>query len=334
MSDSDGPYLYSSEREPHRNRTLSIVTEHPEIRGLTGHNPYTFLFIVGLVLAQVGLASLAQGRSWWVILVLAYVVGAVLSHALYVLMHECNHDLVFERHAANSLAGILANLPTLVPSAVSFQRYHLKHHSYQGVHDLDGDLPGHWEARLVGTGTVRKALWMLLFPVFLTLRPAHLRGMRHVCGWTVLNVGVVLAFDVLLWRWLGPGAFAYLFLSMFFALGLHPLGARWISEHYVFSPMQETYSYYGPLNRVAFNIGYHNEHHDFPRVPWNRIPRVKELAPEWYEGLISHRSWTGLLVEFIRNPRMGLHCRVHRTDRGLRPTDPGSRSFVEATDPS
>ena len=60
-------------------------------------------------------------------------------------------------------------------------------------------------------------------------------------------------------------------LSFVFSIGLHPVGARWIQEHYLIAPPQETYSYYGPLNKVAFNVGYHNEHHDFSFVPWNNL---------------------------------------------------------------
>ena len=328
MTGTEREFLSSSHREPHRNRTKSILEEHPEIRRLMGNDPRTFGFIVLVVGTHLALAFLLRSASWWAVLGAAYLAGAVLAHGLYVLMHETNHDLVFARRSWNSLAGILANLPTLVPSAISFQRYHLKHHSYQGVHELDGDMPSRWEARLVGNGTIRKALWMLLFPVFLTLRPAHLRGLKHVCGWTVLNVVVVFSFDAALWILWGPKAVAYLMLSMFFALGLHPLGARWISEHFVFHPMQETYSYYGPLNLVAFNIGYHNEHHDFPRIPWTRISRVRELAPEWYDGLIAHHSWTRLLIDFIRRPDMGLYSRVEREDRSLVPRAPGARTFT------
>ena len=77
---------------------------------------------------------------------------------------------------------------------------------------------------------------------------------------------------------------------------------------------QETYSYYGPWNRVAFNVGYHNEHHDLMTVPWSRLPRIRAIAPEFYENLYAHRSWTKLLFRFLFDPELTLHSRVVRTN--------------------
>jgi sphingolipid delta-4 desaturase len=114
----------------------------------------------------------------------------------------------------------------------------------------------------------------------------------------------------------GPQAFLFLLLSFFFSVGLHPLGARWIQEHYLtLDEKQETYSYYGPLNIVAFNVGFHNEHHDFPSVPWNKLPEIKSKAPEYYNPLKYHRSWTALFFRFLFDNKITLHSRMVRKDK-------------------
>ena len=312
----DRDFLRSAAPPPHRERTLRILAAHPEVRRFIGVNSASFGIIVGGVVLQLGAAFLLKARPWWQVVGAAMLVGAFASHALWVMIHECTHNLLFRQPRWNTLAGIFANLPHILPSAVSFQRYHLKHHAYQGVYALDADLPNRWEARLIGRSPVGKALWMLLFPIFQITRPPRLREIRPIDRWVVTNFLVQIGFDAAVWAWLGPKAFFYLLFSTFFGLGLHPLGARWIQEHYVFEPPQETYSYYGPLNTVAFNVGYHNEHHDFPSVPWNRLRRIRKMAPEAYDGLVSHRSWSRLLYRFLTDPGMTLFSREVRVQRG------------------
>ena len=309
-------FVLSAEPEPHRARTKWILQRHPEVRNEIGRNPLTLWITVGLVVLQLALAFVLRSSPWWLILAASALVGAFANHTLWVIIHECTHNLLFKSPGANTATGILANLPHMVPSSVMFQRYHLKHHAFQGVYALDADIPNRWEARLVGSSPWRKAIWLALFPITQTLRPPRLREIKPVDRWVLLNLVAQAAFDVAVWLLLGPGAFFYLLLSLFFAIGLHPLGARWIQEHYMVFPGQETNSYYGPLNTVALNVGYHNEHHDFPSVPWNRLPSVKRIAPEAYDTLGSHSSWTRLLLMFLFDRRVTLFSRTVRDNRG------------------
>jgi sphingolipid delta-4 desaturase len=282
-------FAYSPEAEPHKARTQAILREHPDVRNLIGRNPYSFLAIVTLVALQVAAAAWIVGKPWWVFLLVAYTVGAVANHALFVQIHECCHNLIFKKRIFNTLAGCLANIPS------------------------------EWEARLVGNSSIRKALWLALFPIFAAVHTMRVKEVKTFDRWILLNWVIVFGADVLIVMAFGWTALLYLLASMFFAAGLHPLGARWIQRHYMVTEnqdAQETFSYYGGMNRFAFNVGYHNEHHDFPSVPWHRLPQLKAAAAEWYDGLDAHRSWTRLLFRYVFDPNITLYARMVRTDRG------------------
>ena len=309
-------FIFSTTPEPHRLRTKQILKQNPQVRKLIGKNPATFAAILFLVALQIALAIVLRQQPWWLIILVAYFVGAFADHALFVMIHECAHRLIFKSQAANRLAGIFANIPQVFPSSVAFERYHIKHHSFQGIHELDADLPNRWEARLINNYFIGKVIWLLFYPFFQAFRISRLKEIKPFDGWIALNWLVQIAFVAAIWALFGVKAVAFLTLSFFFSVGLHPLGARWIQEHYLTHGEQETYSYYGILNRVAFNVGYHNEHHDFPSVPWNRLPQIRNGAPQFYNTLSYHTSWTKLFFRFLFDKEISLFSRIIRNNRG------------------
>ncbi|MEL6866769.1 MAG: fatty acid desaturase [Bacteroidota bacterium] len=324
MSNIQTDFHLTEAPHPHMTRCKEIMKKHPEIAQLMGRNPYTAVILFGLVGLQFSIAYWmgSLGFSyWWLALLLAYCVGAFANHSLYVVIHEATHNLIFRNRTLNRWMGILADLPNMVPGAMGFHTYHLKHHAHLNEYENDTDLPAHWEAKLVGNVAWRKAVWLFLFPAIQITRTFRMYHVNTWTKWMIINIAVVFAVDVLVVLFFGPMALFYFFFSTMFALGLHPLGARWIQEHFSLHSDQETYSYYGPLNLLALNMGYHNEHHDFPAIPWNRLPEVKRMAPEYYETLEYHSSWSGLLLDFIFNPAYNLYSRVNRIEE----VRPGAR---------
>ena len=51
-------------------------------------------------------------------------------------------------------------------------------------------------------------------------------------------------------------------------------------------------------------------------MPWNHLPDIRKGAPEMYDSLVHHSSWTRLLLRFIFDPGICLLSRQTRTARG------------------
>ncbi|GER36468.1 sphingolipid delta(4)-desaturase DES1 [Striga asiatica] len=304
-------FFWSYTDEPHASRRRQILSQYPQIRQLFGPDPFAFLKIAAVVLLQLWTATYLHNASWTKILIIAYFFGSFLNHNLFLAIHELSHNLAFSTPIYNRWLGIFANLPIGVPMSVTFQKYHLEHHRFQGVDGVDMDVPSLTETKLV-KNIFTKSIWVLFQLFFYALRPLFLKP-KPPGIWEFVNLFIQVGLDagmVYLWGWKSLG---YLILSTFVGGGMHPMAGHFISEHYVFNSEQETYSYYGPLNLMTWSVGYHNEHHDFPRIPGSRLHKVKEIAPEYYNSLDSYRSWSQVIYAYIMDRTVGPFSRMKRS---------------------
>jgi sphingolipid 4-desaturase/C4-monooxygenase len=315
---ADG-FSWSSEAEPHAERRRRMLELHPQIKQLYGPCPRTKYICTLLVLCQLGLAYELRAAPWWLIVLVAYAVGGLMNQALLLAIHELSHNLAFRRPWQNRAFALFVNLPVGVPVAETFRYYHLLHHTHQGDERRDTDLPTALEGRLLRSWP-SKLVWLSCQGLAYALRPLLVHPKRPGPS-EVFNLLLQVAFNAaVFWAW-GGKALAYLPMSSLIVMGLHPIAGHYISEHYVFRSGQETYSYYGPLNLLAFNVGYHNEHHDFPYIPGSRLARLRALAPEFYDELYFHTSWTRALFRFVVDAQLGGYSRVKRTAQ-KRPATP------------
>jgi sphingolipid delta-4 desaturase len=261
--------------EPHLKRKHTILRAHPQIQKLYGTERRTFYVAAGIHTTQLGLAYLfgtssSSGGGWWWTMYLAtvFLVGGTMTAMLGVVIHEACHDLIFQTKVLNRYAGLFANISLPVPIALSFRRYHIEHHTWQGVDGMDPDLPLPWEQKLIKGNAVAKLAWVLIYPVMYVVRGAILQYRRNLSPshWERVNLVFTILVNLVIWQVCGSFGLLYLFLSLWVGYSVHPGAAHFIQEHYTFEDGQETYSYYGILNGPFMNIGYHNEHHDFQKV--------------------------------------------------------------------
>ena len=284
----------------HASRRRRILEEHPEVRHLAGPDRRSKYVCLALAVVHVGVAVHADRLSHAWTVVTAYAVGATLSQALFLAIHEMSHNLFFHRGSRNRALSIVANLPLIVPFAIPFRHYHLDHHSHLGERGRDADLPTDAEIRWASSGPTGRVLWACSQIVLYAVRPLC-TYVAPIDAWTLCNVATQVAFDVALVWTTGLRPILYLVLSVVLAGGLHPCAGHFFFEHSHASRSQPTTSYYGPINRLTWNVGYHNEHHDFPNVPWSRLPTLNRVAREHYASLETCDSWCGAMVAFVRD---------------------------------
>lgn len=121
-------------------------------------------------------------------------------------------------------------------------------------------------------------------------------------SWAVLYPSIHMTTFAIIGLVFGWKPLVYFLFSTIFMTGwLHPTMFGLIlsiSHFHGHRRYQPSSSYYGWLNRITFNIGLHTEHHDLQAIPWSSLPRLREIAPEYYDDLVKTPSYARLALQF------------------------------------
>jgi len=283
-----------------------------------------------VVSTQIYIGISLVNASWLTILISAYTFGAYLSWGCMTMGHEGSHGLVSPIRAINKIQSIIAFLPVFTgPFGTFWAIEHMFHH--QVVVDKMNRYGPQQNAPL--KKIITTVLFINVVSVLFTLSSLVAFGRIIINGalyfigqrptpypesykmqpyanfpqvasspWFVINMLALITFNSVIIYNYGFVPVIYFFLCNGIVNGLHPLGMRQVQEHYMQKKGQPTNSVYSPFSFFLFNLGFHNEHHDFPTVPWNRLPQIRKMAPEFYNTLFYYDSYTQVLIEFFTNP--------------------------------
>ena len=319
----------------HRERAKAILKAHPEVKELFGREPSTAVWCLLAAGSQVGLAVACGYLPWWAMLAAAWAVGSSINIMLFQLGHECVHGLVFRRPAWNRWLFTLTTLPMFLSAHHTWWLEHLVHHNDMGARKdfitrrrsfflltrRHSPLVVPFSLLMLVTQVFRSTIGLGMYLCGSLLRLRTRPGRRTLAvladkhlvsgyekegftGWAIVYPVLNLALCGLLFFVAGWKAVAYLLASQAFFTGfLHPYCLGWvlgISHFHGARSYQPTASHYGWLgNLLTFNAGLHVEHHDLMRIPWRRLPELRQLAPEFYNHLEPIRSYTWLGLQFV-----------------------------------
>jgi len=304
----------SPNKEPHFDRKKQILSKYPQIKSLYGHDPVIKYKVLVLISIQLLSLHLLHDTSLFLRIFMCYTLSGSINHMLTLSMHEASHNTVAKGRLSNRLLGIISNLTMGIPASASFRRYHLEHHRYQGEDQIDVDIPSTAEGKIFRT-KLRKLLWCFLQPLFYSLRPIFISP-KKPNKWEYINISATVIFDSFIYSNYGLSGLFYLICGTLLGMGLHPCAGHFISEHTVYNESQETYSYYGPLNWLTFDVGYHNEHHDFPFISGKKLKDVRIIASEFYDCLPMYHSWCKVIYDYVMDGKIGPYNRMKRVTLG------------------
>jgi len=297
----------------HNMQRKDVIGRHPEARALSGPNPWTALAIPVLLVLHWGMAYLVGGSNLLVCFLAALCVGQFIIHSAGALLHETAHRLVF--HKSGPKLAFDLGLELILASfgkQLTYQYEHVtSHHPFLGNYERDyehEDICSFNARRSIkaahpGMQHLLTALTLvlhllpfgfifsdkILVPLYEKASGLTVRDERRHIGarevprkLTLIFVAVSIGVNIFLFAAFGFLGWLYhnWSLSLFLGkMGISNLGQS-LSEHEGMNDRDPTYSDYRFQNLFLFNTGYHHEHHTFPNVPWNRLPRLRRLAPD------------------------------------------------------
>lgn len=247
-----------------------------------------------------------------------------------------------EKHQwANWAAAFLVQMPLVIPASTKFKQFHLIHHARQAT-DFDPDEPSAFEERYFLSHPAGRVVWACTQFVWYLVRPLMMANLKPkweltdtLCVATqVCTLGGCALYMKTLYgpeAWAGAvgAAATYLVMSVVFAMGPSPFSVHFLIDHRPTSvgapfdkrhpaaaaastgaavalpaniPFVPTFNYYGFWNHVSYYVGYHTEHHDFPKVSGLRLASVHDRFRPIYNAQPCSESWAVSLWDFIVKP--------------------------------
>ena len=298
----------------HIKKKLEILKKYPEVKNITKPYPLSFFYILGLILIQFSLSYFVQifDLSILDIFLLSFVNANTFLHSISTFIHENSHGLIFG-DGYRYFVSFFLELGTMgFGTHVNYEITHRRnHHTNLNIKDIDSECAN--EIHISNNKDLFENVYLNRIFYIVDLFPLGVFIMKALIdnkitdnkkekidelksnfsinfADKIFKIFLALFSTVIVLYFLFIGWYKFLLFRIWTASiysGKFSIMRRGqsISEHkaneYNFDI--PTISSYSKISNILFfNAGYHDEHHTFPNVPWIHLPKLKEIAPEYF----------------------------------------------------
>ena len=308
--------MASEDSKWHIDKKFKIIKDYPKIKEFQKPYPYSIFYILFLILIQISVGLFIQVYDFSILDIglISFINANSLFHSLSSFIHENSHGLVVG-YENRYLISLLLELGLMgFGDHVNYEVTHKRnHHPNLNLIEIDSECSNKKHISSLSNIFENVYLNRLFFIVDLLplgsilsqeFAKSQLSENEKIeiekikSNFSIGFFDKLLKFSLFLVSLL---IFIYMIYKNFYKFLLFRIWSasiysgkfsimrrgQSISEHKAEeynsnSPTKSTYCFWS--NVLFFNTGYHDEHHTFPAVPWKYLPKIKEIAPEYFKN--------------------------------------------------
>ncbi|MCG6138576.1 MAG: fatty acid desaturase [Nostoc sp. LLA-1] len=293
-------------------RKIVSVGIESEIWALQISNPWHhFVYLIFPLMAVVGVTveinAYTQGLGWNFATV-EYCVGVILvvlgMNAMFLLIHEGVHDLLFPQKWLNDLAAIVMAIAGFV-SFSAYRSMHLRHHEHLGDENDPDDYHNYTNnAKLIWLLHYNRLLWAtilyLIFVPSLAWRYGNIQERIKVVSEYLL----LIVTYIIIWQFV-PLKLFFMTWIVPFILTNFTINIRGLTQHGITDatdPFLASRSIEASpiVQFLLVHENFHLEHHLFPSIPSYNLPKLHKLILNRINRRVTCKSYLNFLGQFIR----------------------------------